>query len=674
MIPHILHRDGKEALVIGGRSELDGVDRWSIGILLLMLLLVWGGILLLFGYMDHTVQDDQRTWGERLVYFLGGLSGLLLLFYAWLHNRAVRFRRECRQRAADLQSRLQAVMNTTPDGVLIFDHQGKIESCNATCLRIFAADEAAFRQGNLSDLIPSGYGELQSLMSKALSEPEKPPLNIRREFVARRFDRQAFPLELMLTETGISSQRLFVAVARDITERKAAQEQMHRKVLYDDLTNLPNRVLLRNELETMISLSQRRNMFSAALFMDLDNFKNINDSMGHMAGDTLLCRVAERLLQTLRNEDIVARLGGDEFVVVLPMLSADSNQASVTARDVAEKVRQALNQALVLDGHEYVITPSIGIVLFPAQGMDADEVLKQADTAMYRAKAAGRNTIRFFHPSMQAEVNDRLRVGKELRLAIEQGQLELYLQPQVDAMFECVVGAEALIRWNHPVRGLLGPSAFIPHAEELGYIHEIGEWTLREGFRILQRLLNDLPCLGLESLAINVSPRHFRSPDFLSRLKALMREYQVPLQRIEFEITENLLLEDMEEAVGKMAAIKEMGVRFAIDDFGTGFSSLAYLKRLPVGRLKIDRSFVLGVDGDAHNAAIVETILAMVRIMQLTVTAEGVERPEELAWLKKRGCSHIQGYYYSRPLPVEDFVHFCEDFSAGIIERPESGA
>jgi EAL domain-containing protein (putative c-di-GMP-specific phosphodiesterase class I) len=301
-------------------------------------------------------------------------------------------------------------------------------------------------------------------------------------------------------------------------------------------------------------------------------------------------------------------------------------------------------------------------VLFPSEGMDADDLLKQADTAMYRAKSSGRNTIRFFHPSMQAEVNDRLRIGKELHLAVEQGQLELYLQPQVDTEYGCVVGAEALIRWNHPVRGLLGPAAFIPHAEELGMISEIGEWTLREGFSILHRLLKELPCPGLECLAINISPRHFRSPSFVSHLRELMLEYQVPLHRIELEITENLLMEDLEEAVVKMAAVREMGIRFAIDDFGTGFSSLAYLKRLPMGRLKIDRSFISGVDGDKQNASIVETILAMARIQQLAVTAEGVERWEECDWLRERACNNIQGFLFSRPLKVDDFVGFCQTF------------
>lgn len=594
---------------------------------------------------------------------------LFLLFYVRLLQSHQRYQHE----VVGLKTRLKAVMDTTSDAILSFDSDGMVSSYNMATLRMFACDARTFSHSRLQDLIPDGESELSQLLQKQLSTPDGSMLNLRREFNARRFNDEWFPLELSLTETVVNGGRQLIAIARDISDRKASEEKIHRKVLFDDLTNLPNRILLRTKLESLITLSLRRKTFGALLFMDLDNFKNINDSMGHLTGDVLLCRVAERLTNSLRSEDVVSRLGGDEFVVVLPMLDEDQNQASVTARDVAEKLRQALNQPVLLDGHEYVITPSIGVVLLPSEGTNADDLLRQADTAMYRAKSSGRNTIRFFHPSMQAEVNDRLRVGKELRQAIERGELELYLQPQVDVEFECVVGAEALIRWNHPVRGLLAPSEFISHAEELGLIGEIGEWTLREGFSILQRLLEERPCPGLESLAINVSPRHFRSPLFLSRLKILMQEFNMPAHRIELEITENLLLEDVEEAVIKMNAVKALGVRFAIDDFGTGFSSLAYLKRLPVGRLKIDRSFITDVNTDTHNAAIVETILAMAKIQQLAVTAEGVELPEEKAWLMDRGCNHIQGYLYSRPLTVNDFVRFCMDFSDKTSLRVEAG-
>ncbi|MCU7795767.1 MAG: bifunctional diguanylate cyclase/phosphodiesterase [Candidatus Thiodiazotropha sp. (ex Myrtea spinifera)] len=600
---------------------------------------------------------------QQVALIIGFGISLLLLFFLPFFVKVVQSNQRYQYDAIDLKARLKAVMDTASDAILSFDSDGLVNSYNMATLRMFACDARTFSMSRLQDLIPDGEDELDQLLQKQLSTPAGAVLNLRREFNAKRFNDEWFPLELSLTETIVNGRRQLFAIARDISDRKATEEQIHRKVLFDDLTNLPNRILLRTKLESLITLSQRRKTYGALLFMDLDNFKNINDSMGHLTGDILLCRVAERLTNSLRSEDVVSRLGGDEFVVVLPMLDEDQNQASVTARDVAEKLRQALNQPVLLDGHEYVITPSIGVVLLPSEGTNADDLLRQADTAMYRAKASGRNTIRFFHPSMQAEVNDRLRVGKELRQAIERGELELYLQPQVDVEFACIVGAEALIRWNHPVRGLLAPAAFISHAEELGLIGEIGEWTLREGFSILQRLLKERPCHGLESLAINISPRHFRSPLFLSRLKALMQEFNMPAHRIELEITENLLLEDVEEAVVKMDAVKALGVRFAIDDFGTGFSSLAYLKRLPVGRLKIDRSFITDVNTDTHNAAIVETILAMAKIQQLAVTAEGVEQIEEKTWLMDRGCSHIQGYLYSRPLTVDGFIQFCNDFS-----------
>lgn len=607
--------------------------------------------------VDEAMLDSYKT-----SHGIATVASFLLLLFLLIYVKVYQAKEGYLSSASALGAKLQGIMDTAPDAIFTFDDSGRIESFNEATLRMFACSEEEFSPSRLSDLIPENYEELVGLIKKSQERSGDFRMTVRREFNARRFDDSWFPVEFSVRETRITELHDYIVIARDISEHKAVEAQAQRRALYDDLTNLPNRILLRSKLDSLIALSLRRDMYGALLFMDLDNFKNINDSMGHLAGDMLLCRVAERLTRTLRNEDMVSRLGGDEFVAVLPMLSGDQRSASVTAREVAEKLRLALNQPLMLEGHEYITTPSIGIVLFPTQGITADDVLRQADTAMYRAKAAGRNTIRFFHPSMQTEVNDRLRVGKELRLAVEQGQLELYLQPQVDAEFDCIVGAEALIRWNHPTRGLLGPGHFIPHAEELGMIGLIGEWVLREGFSILKRLLEELPCRGFETLAINLSPRHFRSPDFIPRLRTLMLEYQVPAHRIELEITENLLLEDMEEAVVKMNAINEMGIRFAIDDFGTGFSSLTYLRRLPLGRLKIDRSFITEVDSDARNAAMVETILAMAKIQKLAVTAEGVEREEEKRWLLERGCSHIQGFYYSRPIDVVSFVKLCHDY------------
>lgn len=612
--------------------------------------------------IEPQVVDEAMLGSYKTSHGFATVASFLLLLFLFLYVKVYQAKEGHLSSASVLGAKLQGVMDAAPDAIFTFDDSRKIESFNEATLRMFACSEEEFAPSRLSDLIPENYEELVGLIKKSQERSGDFRMTVRREFSARRFDGSWFPVEFSVRETRIAEQHDFIVIARDISERKAIEEQAQRRALYDDLTNLPNRILLRSKLDSFIALSLRRNMYGALLFMDLDNFKNINDSLGHLAGDMLLCRVAERLTRTLRNEDMVSRLGGDEFVAVLPMLSDDKSSASVTAREVAEKLRLALNQPLMLEGHEYIATPSIGIVLFPAQGITADDVLRQADTAMYRAKAAGRNTIRFFHPSMQTEVNDRLRVGKELRQAVEQGQLELYLQPEVDAEFDCVVGAEALIRWNHPTRGLLGPGHFIRHAEELGMIGMIGEWVLREGFSILQRLLEELPCHGFETLAINLSPRHFRSPDFISRLRALIVELQVPAHRIELEITENLLLEDMEEAVVKINAIREMGIRFAIDDFGTGFSSFAYLRRLPMGRLKIDRSFIAQVDADTQNAAIVETILAMAKIQKLAVTAEGVEREEEKRWLMERGCSHIQGFYYSRPIDVESFKKFCREY------------
>jgi diguanylate cyclase (GGDEF)-like protein/PAS domain S-box-containing protein len=615
----------------------------------------------------HSTKKQMNSASALQPYILlliGALLTLLFLLLSLLGGGMAAAAARHKKRAGDLGKRLQVLMHTTPDAILSVDEDGVIESFNPAAEQVFGCGGPEIYDYGLEQLVPDDFADLQLVMRQLCGEHHAVvPMTLKRELQIRRCSGERLPVELFIAGARIDGRRLFTAIVRDISSRHADREQIRRQTFYDELTQLPNRALLRTELDSILASASRRAMHGAVLFMDLDNFKTINDSLGHNAGDAILRQVAMKIRQCLRTEDVVARIGGDEFVVVLPMLGKDLKHSAMQARGIAEKIRSTLNAPVSIEGHEYVVTPSIGLVMFPAEAEHAEDLLRQADTAMYRAKGAGRNTVRIFQPRMQKDVDERLAIGKQLHQAVANGELELYFQPQIDLDKARVVGAEALIRWHHPSRGFLGPGAFIPQAEELGVIGEIGEWVLREGFRSLNSLHGNPLLETLDCLALNISPRHFRQADFFNKIKELMQVSALPYGKLELEITENLLLEDIAEAISKMQALRELGVSFAIDDFGIGFSSLGYLRRLPVERLKIDRSFISGVDKDPHNASIVDTILAMARVQGMQVTAEGVETEHERDWLRQRGCTHIQGFFYSRPLPFDDFVRFCDEFS-----------
>lgn len=447
----------------------------------------------------------------------------------------------------------------------------------------------------------------------------------------------------------------YVGTTQDITERMRAEARVEHLAYYDDLTELPNRRLLHDRLQQEIAVARRHAVYGALLFIDLDQFKHLNDALGHPAGDELLRQVAMRLKNLVRAEDTVARLGGDEFVLVLPAQDRDLSHMGFEAQAVAEKVRTQLAESYNLNGHQYHMTTSTGIALFPENDEDADDILKHADSALYRAKEDGRNTVRFYQPSMQAAADTRLTLEKDLRDALEHDGLQLHYQPQVDSEGR-ITGAEALIRWQHPQRGMVPPSIFIPVAEETGLILGIGNWVLRTA---VQQVCEWRRCgVGeqLSRLAINISPRQFHQSNFVDQVISICEETGVPLDRIELEITESLVMRNLGETVEKMDALRSRGIRFAIDDFGTGYSSLSYLKRLPLDLLKIDQSFVRDIVSDPYDAAIVNTIIAMASHLGLGVIAEGVETLEQLELLRERGCSSFQGYYYSRPVPAEELV------------------
>ncbi len=438
----------------------------------------------------------------------------------------------------------------------------------------------------------------------------------------------------------------------DITEAKRAEAEIQRLAYHDDLTGLPNRALFLDRLGQALSVARRRGHYGAVVFVDLDQFKRVNDVHGHAVGDALLEEVARRLSHYLREADTVARLGGDEFVVLLPELADNAEDAAALALTVAEKLRAALTTPVQLGSQQFNTGASLGITVFPKGNEGVDDLMREADVAMYRAKERGRNQVVYFEPAMQEAVIQRYVMEQALREAIQGGGLELYLQSQVDAGGR-VLGAEALVRWRHPVQGLVAPASFIPLAEESGLIVPLGEWVLRESCRLITRL--DQAGHSLR-IAVNVSPRQFREPDFVQRVRHILGETGADPTHLMLEITENLLVEQPHEAVARMTELATLGLRFAIDDFGTGYSSLAYLKRLPLFELKIDKGFVQDVPQDANDVALVETILSMARHLGLEVVAEGVETADQLAFLVSRGCGRFQGYYWQHPLPLEDWL------------------
>ncbi len=454
-----------------------------------------------------------------------------------------------------------------------------------------------------------------------------------------------------------------IGVNRDIRERKAAQQTIQKMAFYDALTGLPNRRFLMEKLQQATAASRRYHHQNALLFIDLDNFKLINDSLGHTQGDILLQQAGERIASCLRETDVLARLGGDEFVVLLENLDRDATRAATHAEIVGEKIRAVLNQPTQLNNGEYQVSASIGIALLDAQAeVTTEALLQQADTAMFQAKAGGRNMIRFFDPEMSNMLQARTKLETEMRAAISQQQFELYYQPQVDR-FGQLTGAEALVRWIHPERGMVSPAEFIPLAEETGLILRLGLWVMEEACRQLARWS---AISGMEelSLAVNVSARQFRQKSFVGDVLGVLARSGARASQLKLELTEGLLLENIEETIEKMTALQQSGVAFSLDDFGTGYSSLSYLKRLPLNQLKIDQSFVRDILVDPNDAAIAKMVITLAGTLGLQVIAEGVETREQRDFLATQGCNHYQGYLFGRPLP-------CAQFEQLEFARPE---
>jgi diguanylate cyclase (GGDEF)-like protein/PAS domain S-box-containing protein len=485
----------------------------------------------------------------------------------------------------------------------------------------------------------------------------------------RARDGRVFPVEVNANYFEFAGQAYVLGLVRDITERKQVEEQIRSLAYFDALTRLPNRRLLMDRLSQALVASQRNREFGALLILDLDHFKTLNDTQGHDVGDRLLIEVARRLTASVRQMDTVCRLGGDEFVVMLEGLGEDERQAASQAESVAEKVRFALNQpySLNLNGANFHSTTSIGLTLFRGQDASADLLLKQADVALYQAKDAGRNLVRFFNPAMQAAIDSRTAMEAAMRQALDKGEFRLHYQPQVSDDGR-LIGAEALLRWVPGNQYHVPPAAFIPLAEETGLILPIGQWVLRTACAQLKAWEEDPRARSLW-LSVNVSARQFHQPDFVDSVQRSLEATGIDPARLKLELTESVVLDNVDLVVGRMKQLNALGVRFCLDDFGTGYSSLSYLKRLPLDQVKIDQSFIRDVTEDPNDAAIVLAILAMSRSLGLQVIAEGVETQAQRDFLLQHDCRAYQGLLFCGPIPIEEWGELLKRAAAPDVAR-----
>ena len=568
------------------------------------------------------------------------------------------FAAETERQAMDEQLRLAAIVFAqSAEAIMVTDAEHRILMVNRAYSEItgYSPDEVIGRNPRL---MASGCHDENYYRS--MWEAIHSSGHWQGEMWNRRKNGEIYPEMVSISRVIDADGKLshYVGIFTDISEHRANEAHIHRLAYYDSLTGLPNRALLAERAGQELSRVERNGETLAMIFLDLDRFKNVNDSLGHRIGDVLLVQVAERLRRSLRDEDTVARLGGDEFILLLPGISADG------AAHVAEKMLQTLSSPYLIEQHELTITPSLGIAMYPVDGRGYEELSMCADTAMYRAKQGGRQTYRFFTREMQDRTDRTLQIENALRRAIGLEQLYLVYQPQLTASSDQVVGVEALIRWQHPILGLVSPAEFIPVAEDSGLILPVGEWVLRKAVSQMALWLKE--GLPLHVMAVNLSAIQFRQANLPELVSQILEEYDLPPHCLELELTEGVAMDNPLAAIEVMGDLHARGVRMSIDDFGTGYSSLSYLKRFKVYKLKIDQSFVRDIACDPEDEAIVEAIIGLSRSLGLRTIAEGVETQQQLDFLREKGCDEVQGYLFARPMLADELVVF-------VRSRPLSG-
>jgi diguanylate cyclase (GGDEF)-like protein/PAS domain S-box-containing protein len=548
---------------------------------------------------------------------------------------------------------VKTILDNVTECIITMDAQGLLESFNQEACNVFSYQPEEVLGRHVSMLISAPHksqhtGDLERLL---MTEGDVRSIGISREIEGQRKDGSVFPLHLWVSKILRKGKPVFIGLLRDVTQRNLDAEEIRHLAFYDSLTGLPNRRLLTDRLQQAVATSARTGRHGALMFLDLDHFKQLNDGKGHAMGDLLLQKVATRLKTKIREADSVARLGGDEFVILLESLSSQALEAAAQARVIANSIHETLGKEYDLDGYPHTSTPSIGITLFLQDQETMEELLKKADVALYQAKAAGRNTARFFDPAMQAASVAHVQLEEELRQGHERNEFILHYQIQVDSA-GAPTGVEALVRWNHPVRGLMPPDLFIPLAEESGLILSLGQWVLETACIQLVQFSGKTETAHW-TMAINVSASQFAQADFVANVTAALKKTGADPSRLKLELTESILMCDVEAVIVKMNALKAYGVRFSLDDFGTGFSSLSCLKRLPLERLKIDKSFINDILTDPNDAVIVRAVVALGHSLGLQVLAEGVETIDQRNLLTSIGCDAFQGYYFGRPAPAK---------------------
>jgi diguanylate cyclase (GGDEF)-like protein/PAS domain S-box-containing protein len=617
--------------IFSAASEL----RSTLRLFVFVMAVVFFSEALIMLVLPALLADGQDAMTGALIdaSLLSGISSFVIL------PVMLRFRRRA--------EKAEQAINITDDGYWVVDREGRFLEVNDGYCRMIGYSREELLTMSVADVeAVEDPRAVQAHIEQVMTHAQD-----RFETRHRHRSGRLVEIEVSVVRVGVGTMVVFL---RDITDRKRTVSEIHNLAFYDTLTGLPNRRLLIERVQHALARSARQQSYSAVMFLDLDNFKTLNDTRGHSQGDLLLRGVAGRLRDCLRREDTVARQGGDEFVILVEDLCDQPDQAAYIAEALAEKLRGALNRPFVLDGHEFQTSSSIGISLFFGAGLGVDQLLRQADTAMYQAKKAGRNRLAFFQPAMQHALELRSNLERDLRRALERGQFELFYQPQLDRD-GTVRGAEALLRWRHPGRGLVSPAEFIPLAEETGLIVPIGMWVLETACQCLRDWAGD-PALRDLELSVNVSAHQFHQADFVPRVRDLLDGGGACAERLKLELTETAMLENIEESVAKMRTLRALGVSFAMDDFGTGHSSLTNLKRLPIDQIKVDQSFVRDLTHDASDMAIVRTIIVMAESLGLDVIAEGVETLAQCELLDQYGCRGYQGYLFGRPVPLAVFV------------------
>lgn len=556
-----------------------------------------------------------------------------------------------------IKERYQSLFDKSTDAQMILDNK-TFADCNQAALDMFG-----YR--TKEDLYNSQPSEISpEFQPDGDTSEEKADLMIgaavqhgsnRFEWLHMKKTGETFPVEVLLTAIEYKGSQLVHAVCRDITDRKKAAKEIEHQAYYDHLTGLPNRKLLLDRLKQALVTSRRHHYYGALLFIDLDRFKSVNDSLGHSIGDKLLMESSKRITSCIWDEDTVSRFGGDEYIVLLRHLGNHKEPASLTAKKIATRIQDAFRMPFFIQDQELHISISIGVALFPLLEETPEDIIKYADTAMYSAKQNGRNQTAFYLSQMHEKVINRLTLEKDLRTAIRTNQLDLHYQPQIDKNGK-IIAVEALLRWLHPEQGFINPELFVSIAEDTGLIHDIGIFVLHKSIADITAI-NDDNAMSIQ-LAVNISPHQFRKAEFVGLIKHFIDDYQLKKHFLTLEVTEGIAIDNLDAAIEKFQDLADVGVRLSLDDFGTGYSSLSHLKKLPMDELKVDKSFVFDIEEDAQAALLVQTIIKIAHQFDLEVVAEGVETKEQLDFLKNEKCNIYQGYFYSKPLPLASLKEF----------------